>query len=87
MNNTNEVKVEWAKLNEWIPIRCSKCGALFSTQNTRYKGANPVKYAIDYTLDPDPIKAKELSYARGKQCAHDRDCLTPDHETYKRGKW
>jgi len=87
MVNSSEVMVDWAKLNEWIPIRCIICGALFSTQNTRYKGANPVKYAIDYALDPDPIKAKELSYARGKQCVHNRDCLKPDSEVYIRGKW
>ena len=87
MSNSSKVLVDWAKLNEWIPIRCSGCGALFSTQNTQYQGAKPVKYAIDYTLDPDPQKAKDLSYAMGRKCKHDRTSWKPDQETYLRGKW
>ena len=87
MTNFNDVIVEWAKLNEWIPIRCSECGALFITQNNQYEGAKPVQYAIDYALDPDAEKAKELSYAKARKCNHDKGCWKPDYETFKGGKW
>ena len=87
MANNKDVIVDWAKPNEWIPIRCSECGALFSTQNNQYEGAKPVQYAIDYALDADPEKAKELSYSKGQKCTHGRGCWKPDHETYLGGKW
>ena len=87
MVDYKDVIVEWAKPNEWIPIRCSECGALFITQNNQYEGAKPVQYAIDYALDPVPEKAKELSYARGRKCNHGSDCWKPDYETYQRGEW
>lgn len=82
-----EALVEWAKPNQWIPIRCSKCGALFSTKNYSYAGAKPVIYAIDYSLHPNPEEAKSLSYARAQECTHDRECWYPDYEVYESGKW
>lgn len=82
-----DVIVEWAKPNEWIPIRCSECGALFTTKNHQYDGAKPVQYAIDYALDPYSGKARKLSYARAKKCNHGSDFWKPDYETYKKGKW
>ena len=87
MANNKDVIVDWAKPSEWIPIRCSVCGALFSTKNNQYEGAKPVQYAIDYALNTDLEKAKELSYAKGRKCNHDREYWLPDHETYQGGKW
>lgn len=87
MAKNKDVIVDWAKPNEWIPLRCSECGALFSTKNYRYDGAKPVRYAIDYALDPDPEKAKEMSYARARKCKHGSDSWQPDQDTYLKGKW
>ena len=56
-------------------------------KNNQYEGAKPVQYAIDYALNTDLEKAKELSYAKGRKCNHDREYWLHDHETYLGGKW
>ncbi len=53
-----------------------------------YSHLNIMGYALGAKgMDPDPDKAKALSYTKGRKCTHDRDCWKPDYETYKMGKW
>ncbi|RJX25115.1 MAG: hypothetical protein C4554_07720 [Dethiobacter sp.] len=82
-----DAMVEWAEINDWIPLRCKACGALYTTKNYRYVGAKPVHYAIDYELDPDPKRAKELSFDKCKRCEHNLKYLKPDYKVYRIGRW
>lgn len=68
--------VKWALPNEYIPLRCEMCGAIFVTKNKGPLGELPINYGPDY--------------AKCRQCEAERHPLTilnPHKRTYLRGEF
>lgn len=68
--------VQWASLNQWIPLRCNKCGAIFITKNVGPLGSRPIHYGLDY----DRCKLCE-------QNKHKLQQLIPAKDIFDKGVW
>ena len=71
--------VGWARPSEWIPLKCSRCGAVFTTKNQKYVGYNDIHLGHT-TGDAYP-------YEKAIKCKHQAKMLRPDLDTYQGGEW
>lgn len=65
---------KWALLDEYVPLKCELCSAIFVTKNRGPIGSQPIKYGKDYN--------------KSKQCEtkkHHLIHLLVDKKTYTKG--
>lgn len=65
--------VNWAALNQWIPLRCNKCGAIFTTKNIGPLGSHAVHFG--------------LNYQQCRECKHHLANLIPDQDIFRTHIW
>lgn len=70
--------VTWANYGEHIPVKCQKCGAIFTTKNINRIGARSIFPSLSYGEKDNFIKTSECDNA-----GHSADDLIPDREAYE----